>query len=55
MPGLRAGIKLDREYSKPKRHLHPVLKQGNAAFRADQRQRQKAAPQQGQGGGSSNW
>lgn len=37
-------MKLEREYSRPRRNMHPVLKQGNAQFRALQRQR----AQQGQ-------
>lgn len=42
------GVKLEREYSKPRRNMHPVLKRGNAQFRAVQRQRARAA--QGEGG-----
>ncbi|KAI7846416.1 hypothetical protein COHA_000126 [Chlorella ohadii] len=40
------GVKLEREHSRPRRNMHPVLKQGNAQFRALQRQR----AQQGQAG-----
>lgn len=46
-----AGVKLVREHSRPRRNLHPVLKAGNADFRAQQRQRQggEAGEQQEQG------
>ena len=43
---LPSGVKLEREHSRPRRNMHPVLKQGNAQFRALQRQR----AQQGQAG-----
>lgn len=41
-------MKLEREHSKPRRNMHPVLKQGNAQFRALQRQRAQRAGADGQ-------
>ncbi|PSC68038.1 Replication factor C subunit 5 [Micractinium conductrix] len=47
------GVKLEREHARPRRNLHPVLKQGNKAFRAEQRRRQAAAAGGHEGGAAA--
>lgn len=66
-PSASAGVKLVRSYAPPRRNMHPVLKSGNASFRAQQRQQQKrqqqrqrqqqpeAGDDQGGGGGVDEW
>ncbi|KAL4444573.1 hypothetical protein ABPG77_002390 [Micractinium sp. CCAP 211/92] len=39
------GVKLQRERGPQRRNLHPVLRSGNATFRAEQRQRQRRRQQ----------
>ena len=41
-----AGVQLEREYGPRRRNMHAVLRQGNAQFKARQRQQQRQQRQQ---------